>query len=98
MKTFDSYLKKQLQNKKFAGYYRQEKDLAELAVKIAEARAMRNMSQRQLAEKANITQQQLSRMETGSNCTMSNFIRVCEALGMRIDLNMSGKKACSSAR
>jgi transcriptional regulator with XRE-family HTH domain len=98
MKTFRKYLHEQMKNKAFAQAYREERELRDLAIKIAESREKMGWSQVKLASRAKITQQQLSRVENGSNFTMATFLRVCDALGMRIDLNMPSRKACPSAR
>lgn len=98
MKTFKKYLKKELKNKAFTQALDEERVLRDLTLKITESREKIGWSQMQLASRAKITQQQLSKVESGSNCTMATFLRVCEALGMRIDLNMPVKKACPSAR
>jgi len=49
------------------------------------------ISQAELARKAHITQQQFSKVENGNNCNMQTFIRVCTALGLK--LNYEHKKA-----
>ncbi|MCU0607332.1 MAG: helix-turn-helix domain-containing protein [Candidatus Edwardsbacteria bacterium] len=98
MKTFRKYLTKELKNKAFARALNEERELRDLALKIAESREKMGWSQVKLASRAKITQQQLSRVETGSNFTMTTFLRVCDALGMRIDLNPPSRKTCPSAR
>lgn len=91
MKTFQKHLKKEMQNKKFAKAYREEKELAELAIKIAETRAAYHLTQKELASKANITQQQLSKVENGENCYMTTLLKIFRALDLDFSL-------CSAVR
>ncbi len=61
MMTFDSHLKEKLKNKRFKRMYEEEKELLDISLKILEARREQNLSQAELAKRAHITQQQLSR-------------------------------------
>lgn len=91
MKTFRKHLKEHLKDAKFERAYNAEKEFVELAVRIAMERNKQGISQAELAKKAHITQQQLSKVENGINCNMQTFIRVCTALGLK--LNFARKKA-----
>ena len=62
--------------------------MREIGFKISTERTYSGMSQKQLAVKANITQQQLSGIENGLNCTLLTLLKVSHALGM--ELNISG--------
>ncbi|HLD28864.1 MAG TPA: helix-turn-helix transcriptional regulator [bacterium] len=86
MKTFRKHLREELKDKKFARLYNEEKELIQMAFKIAETRNKRGLTQQELAHKAHITQQQLSRMETGTNCNILTFLKICKALGLRPEL------------
>ena len=86
MKVFKNHLKEKLKNKEFAKLYEEEKEISSLAIKISELRKTNGLTQAQLARKAHITQQQLSKVENGINCNMSTFFKVCNALGLRIRL------------
>lgn len=86
MKTFKKHLLKELKNEKFKIVYEEEKELLDIAVKILEERNKRGLTQKELAQKANITQQQLSKVENGINCTMTTFLKVCHALDIKIGL------------
>jgi DNA-binding XRE family transcriptional regulator len=90
MKTFKKHLQKELKNTKFKKLYEEEKELLELSVKILEARDKLGLSQKDLARKAHITQQQLSKVENGINCNMITFLKVCNALGIKVDLEKAG--------
>jgi HTH-type transcriptional regulator/antitoxin HipB len=86
MKTFKSHLNRALKDKEFAKLYAEERELVAIALKVHEAREREGISQAQLAKKANVTQQQLSKIENGINCNMTTFLRVCNALKLRFDL------------
>ncbi len=95
MKPFKKHLKNELKNQKFKELYNAERELMEISIRIAEARSKQGLTQKELAEKAHITQQQLSKVENGINCNMTTFLKVCKALGMSI--NVGGKKQKVSA-
>jgi HTH-type transcriptional regulator/antitoxin HipB len=86
MKTFRNHLNQALKDKEFAKIYAEERELVVIALKIHEARMRDGISQAQLAKRANVTQQQLSKVENGINCNMTTFLRVCNALKLRFEL------------
>ena len=86
MKTFRNHLNRALKDKEFAKIYAEERELVVIALKINEARVREGVSQAQLAKRANVTQQQLSKVENGINCNMTTFLRVCNALKLRLEL------------
>ncbi|MDP3298300.1 MAG: helix-turn-helix transcriptional regulator [Thermodesulfovibrionia bacterium] len=59
---------------------------AELSLKILDTREHLGLSQKEVAKRAKITQQQLSKLENGINCTMTTFLKVCNALGIKVEL------------
>lgn len=67
MLILNKILKEELKDSEFAGGYKEEKMLAELAVKIAKERERKGISQTELASRARLTQQQVSRLESGAN-------------------------------
>lgn len=89
MKSFRGHLKEKLKNERFKIIYEEEKQLAELSVKILGKREQLGLSQQELAKRAKITQQQLSKIENGINCNLATFLKVCNALGLKIDLEQS---------
>ena len=86
MKTFKKHLKEELQTKEFKKLFQEEKELLHISLKILEARNELGISQKELAKKAHITQQQLSKVENGINCNMVTFLKVCNALDMKIGI------------
>jgi len=87
MKTFKNHLKKELKDNKFKELYEDEKELLNIAIKISETRSKLGLSQKELAEKAKITQQQLSKVENGVNCNLTTFLKICHALDIKISLS-----------
>jgi len=65
----------------------EEKHLLELGLLITETREQRGLSQRELALKSHVTQQQLSKIKNGINCNMLTFIKVSSALGLDLTLS-----------
>ena len=86
MMTFDSHLREKLKNKRFKKMYEEEKELLDISLKILEARREQNLSQAELANRAHITQQQLSRIENGMNFNIKTLLKLCDALDLSIDL------------
>ncbi|MGL4369161.1 MAG: helix-turn-helix domain-containing protein [Spirochaetota bacterium] len=63
--------------------------LLEIGSRIAQSRLNKNMTQKELAERAGISIRTLARMEAGEVSTqMESFIRVCRALGAVDRLNI----------
>lgn len=89
MKSFRGHLKEKLKNERFKTIYEEEKQLAELSIKILGTREQLGLSQQELAKRAKITQQQLSKIENGIYCNLATFLKVCNALGLKIDLEQS---------
>ena len=89
MRTFRSYLREKLKDERFRRLYEEERQLAELSLKISDTRQQKGLSQAEVARRAQITQQQLSRVENGINCNLSTFLKVCKALDLRVDLEQS---------
>jgi ribosome-binding protein aMBF1 (putative translation factor) len=79
---FREHLNEELKNPKFRKHYEEEKHLLELGLAISEAREQKGLSQKELAQKSHVTQQQLSKIESGVNCNMLTFIKVSSALGL----------------
>ena len=94
MKTLSKHLNEKLKNKNFKEIFDEEKQLLDLSIKIQETRQKKGLSQAELAELANITQQQLSKIENGINCNIITFIKVCKALDLRV--NIQKQKALSA--
>lgn len=89
MKSFRSHLKEKLKNERFRQIYKEDKQLAELSIKIFDTREQLELSQHEVAKRAKITQQQFSKIENGINCNLETFLKVCNALGLKVYLKQS---------
>jgi len=87
MITFRDHLNKKLKDKEFAALYETEKKLLGIAIRIAEERNNQGLSQSELAKKAMVTQQQVSKIENGQNCNIITFLKVSRALGLTLNVN-----------
>jgi DNA-binding XRE family transcriptional regulator len=92
MKTFKKHLDTKLKNDKFRKKYLEEKKLIELSLLIHNEREKSGLSQRDVAKKAHVTQQQLSKIESGANCNILTFLKVCNALEIDLDINKSNEQ------
>jgi DNA-binding XRE family transcriptional regulator len=70
--TFDSHLKEMMKNPEFAKGYEDERRRIGLSIKIAMYRQQElKITQAELAKRAGITQQQVSKLEHGENCNIA---------------------------
>jgi transcriptional regulator with XRE-family HTH domain len=67
-------------------FSRTEGMIAEIAEKIQNARRNQGLSQKDLARKAHLNQQQISAIENGANPTLKTVIKVCETLNLKLTL------------
>ena len=81
-----------LKDKKFYKIFDEEKKLAEISLEIHEIRENSGLSQNDVAKKAHITQQQLSKIENGINCNIITLLKVCNALNIDLFLKESRRK------
>lgn len=86
MIRFRDHLKTKLKDKKFAEGFEKELQAVRLAAEIAEARDKQGMTQSDLASRAHITQQQLSKVENARACKVETLLKVADALGMELTL------------
>ena len=84
--NYNEHLKEKMKNPEFKKKFEEEKRLLELSYAITEAREQRGLTQKELALKSRVTQQQLSKIENGVNCNMLTFIKVSSALGLGISV------------
>jgi ribosome-binding protein aMBF1 (putative translation factor) len=79
---YRDHLNEKLQNPHFKEAFEEEKHLLKLGLLIMETREQQGLSQKELANKSHVTQQQLSKIENGVNCNMLTFIKISSALGL----------------
>lgn len=82
-----NYLKKQLQNPKFKELYDIEREIADLAVEIQNLRIQKGFSQAELAQRAHLTQQQVSSIEHGTNYTIKTLLQISKVLNLKIKIS-----------
>ena len=92
MKTFRGYLKESLKDKQFAKEYEAQKDFLQIALYVARLRNEKKMNQKELAKKAGVTQQQLSKIENGLNCNVTTLIKVIIALDAQLNVCAAEKQ------
>ena len=66
IKTFDNYLKEQLENKEFANEYKNIQPDMDIIRAIVSTRTSQNLKQKQLSEKTGIDQSDISKLENGT--------------------------------
>lgn len=86
MQNFADHIEQKLKDERFRKMFEEEKQMAELAVRLALARDKSGKSQQDIAKEARITQQQLSRLENGARCNVNTLLKVCNALGLSLEL------------
>ncbi len=88
MRAFRDHLESKKRDKTFAREYDKERARLRIAYDIHCARVEKKLSQRQLAEKAGVTQQMVSRIENASsaNASLKTVERIAHALECDIGL------------
>jgi len=86
MKTFRQHLNTKLKDEQFKQVYDEEREMLGISLKLLNVRKDLGLSQQDLARKAQITQQQLSKIETGMNCNIATLLKVCHALQVKLNL------------
>jgi len=64
------------------------RQLAVLGERIMESRGALGLSQQDVADRTRLSQQHVSRVEQGMNCNMLTFLKVCEALGIAVEVEL----------
>ncbi|MEK6682666.1 MAG: helix-turn-helix transcriptional regulator [Nitrospirota bacterium] len=83
IQTFKEHLKEELKDPEFRKYFEEERQALDLAIKIARLREKKGLSQQNLAELMNTSQQAISRLESGEyeGFTLKTLKRVAEVTG-----------------
>lgn len=85
--TFEQHLKESLKDPKFRKTWEDSEVEYQLSRKLIEARLKSNISQRELAKKANTTQAVISRIEgMNSNPSIGLLKKLAEALGTKLKI------------
>ncbi len=88
VRTFKSRLRDELKDPEFKAHYQEEKQALKVAMKIAELREKKGLSQQQLAKLMGTSQQAISRIESGEyeGFTLKTLEKIAEATGMRVKI------------
>jgi DNA-binding XRE family transcriptional regulator len=88
VRTFQSRLKEDMKDPEFKAYYKEERQALLLALKIAELREKKRLSQLQLAKLMGTSQQAISRLESGEyeGFTLKTLEKIAEVTGMRLEI------------
>ena len=97
MKTktnFDKYLEEQLKDKDFSARFIKAGEAWDIALKLAALRQESGLSQKELAQRAGTTQQQISRLESPSyeGHSLSMLRRVAGVLGATVHIELLREK------
>ncbi len=82
-RTFREHLKEELKDPEFRKYFEEERQALALAIKIARLREKAGLSQQDLAELMNTSQQAISRLESGEyeGFTLKTLKKIAEVTG-----------------
>ncbi len=88
VRTFQSRLREDIKDPEFKTYYQKERQALRLAMKIAELRNQKGLSQQELAKLMGTSQQAISRIESGEyeGFTLKTLEKIAEATGMRVKI------------
>jgi predicted XRE-type DNA-binding protein len=96
LENFSGWLNEELKDPAFKKAYEQERTKVALAQKIAELRHESHLNQAQFAQKLHVSQQYVSRLETGkeTNLTIDTLVRIAVTLGrdVRVSFPKSAPK------
>ena len=88
VRTFQSRLREDIKDPEFKAHYEEEKQALMLAIKIAELRENKGLSQQQLAKLMGTSQQAISRIESGEyeGFTLKTLEKIAGSTGMRVKI------------
>jgi len=88
VRTFQSRLQADLKDPEFKAHYQEERQALKLAMRIAELREQKGLSQQELAKLMGTSQQAISRIESGEyeGFTLKTLEKIAEATGMRVKI------------
>ena len=88
VRTFQSRLREDIKDPEFKAHYEEEKQALMLAIKIAELRENKGLSQQQLAKLMGTSQQAISRIESGEyeGFTLKTLEKIAGATGMKVKI------------
>lgn len=85
--SFETALKKELKNKTFKKTYSEELSRLRLAKTVRESRLSRNMTQAAVAQKIDMPQSVIARLESGTHSvSVDTLSKIAVALGKQVEL------------
>jgi DNA-binding XRE family transcriptional regulator len=92
--NFDKYLDQQLKDREFAARFKKAGKAWDIAIKLAALRKESGLSQKELAQLAGTTQQQISRLESPSyeGHSLSMLRRVAGVLGATVEVELKTER------
>ena len=93
MKTLKEYKKEQLNDPDFRREYEAIQPELDILKAMIDARELRNLTQKQLAERAGMNQSDISKLENGMrNPTVALLNRLADAMDMNLKIEFIPKK------
>lgn len=86
---FREYIDKRLKNKEFRKGYTEELDKLLSSVAVMRAREEMGYTQKELAEKANLPQSTIARIERGANTSVETLSKLAIALDKKLVISFS---------
>ncbi len=98
--NFDKYLEEQLKDPAFAARFEHAGDAWDVALQIASLRKQAGLSQKDLAKKLRVSQQQISRLESPGyeGHSLSTLRRVAKILDARVKVTFEPEKKKAGMR
>ncbi len=85
-----SYFDRYRKDTEFKRHYKEASQLLDIAIKIAELRRKKKITQTELARLLDTSQTVISRIESGKeNFSLKKLFRIADILGVRIHLNFT---------
>ena len=95
MKTLQKYKNEQMKNPEFAKAYEEIQPEMNVIRAIVDARALRNMTQKELSEKTGIAQTEISKLEKGTrNPSIKLLQRLADGMDMVLKVTFVPKERC----
>lgn len=98
--NFDKYLEEQLQDPEFASRFERAGEAWDVALQIAALRNQAGLSQKELAKRLKVSQQQISRLESPGyeGHSLSTLRRVAKVLHARVRVTFEPEKIAKGTR
>lgn len=88
---FEELKKEWMKNPKFVAEYEALADEFEVAGALIRARAQAGMTQAEVAEKMNVTQSRIAKIEGGTNVSIDALKRYADATGTKLSISLDPK-------